>query len=94
MAEQEKATKKAKRPTALKRYLQSEKRRLRNKNFRSKVSTAVKSLEKAIQTAESSGKLAEVYSLADKGVKKGIFKPNKAARLKSRMTKRASRTSA
>lgn len=93
MAEQEKATKKAKRPTALKRYMQSEKRRLRNKTFRSKVSTTVKSLEKAIKTAEAEGRLAEVYSLADKGVKKGIFKANKAARMKSRMTRKVAKAS-
>jgi small subunit ribosomal protein S20 len=89
MAEKENATKKTKRPSALKRHLQSEKRRLRNKNFKSKIATSIKALEKSIKTAEDAGKLQEVYSLADKGVKKGIFKANKAARIKSRMTKKA-----
>jgi small subunit ribosomal protein S20 len=88
MAEKENATKKVKRPSAQKRHLQSEKRRLRNKNFKSKIATSIKMLEKSIKTAESAGKLQEVYSLADKGVKKGIFKANKAARIKSRMTKK------
>ncbi len=89
MAEKENATKKTKRPSALKRHIQSEKRRLRNKNFKSKIATSIKALEKSIKTAEDAGKLQEVYSLADKGVKKGIFKANKAARIKSRMTKKA-----
>lgn len=91
MAEKENATKKVKRPSALKRYLQSEKRRVRNKTFKSKISTALKTFEKSIKTAEAAGKLDEVYSLADKGVKKGIFKPNKAARIKSRMTKKVAK---
>ena len=94
MAEKENATKKAKRPTALKRHIQSEKRRIRNKTFRSKMATALKTLEKSIKTAESAGKLEEVYSLADKGVKKGIFKANKAARIKSRMSKKATKVKA
>jgi small subunit ribosomal protein S20 len=91
MAEKENATKKAKRPSALKRHIQSEKRRLRNKTFKSKVSSAIKTFEKALKSAEVAGKLDEVYSLADKGVKKGILKANKAARIKSRMTKKATK---
>lgn len=94
MAEKENATKKAKRPSALKRHIQSEKRRVLNKTFRSKVATAIKTLEKAIKTAEDQGQLSAVYSLADKGVKKGIFKANKAARIKSRMTKKAAKAKA
>ena len=94
MAEKENATKKVKRPSALKRHMQSEKRRVRNKTFKSKISTAMKVLEKSIKSAEDAGQLAEVYSLADKGVKKGIFKANKAARIKSRMTSKASKAKA
>jgi small subunit ribosomal protein S20 len=91
MAEKENATKKAKRPSALKRYMQSEKRRVRNKTFKSRVSTAIKTFEKSLKSAEAAGKLNEVYSLADKGVKKGILKANKAARIKSRMTKKVTK---
>jgi small subunit ribosomal protein S20 len=94
MAEKENATKKAKRPSALKRHMQSEKRRLKNKTFKSKIATSIKALEKSIKTAEDAGKLEQVYSLADKGVKKGIFKANKAARIKSRMTKKVSKAKA
>jgi len=94
MAEKENATKKAKRPTALKRHIQSEKRKARNKSFKSKVATAIKALEKSLKTAEDAGKLQDVYSIADKGVKKGILKANKAARIKSRMTKKVAKSKA
>lgn len=84
----EKAKKaKVKTPTAIKRDLQSEKSRLRNKAFRSKVSTAIKLCREA-GSAEIKESLSAVYSLMDKGVKKGVFKQNKANRFKSRITKR------
>ena len=84
----EKAKKaKVKRPTALKRDLQNEKSRIRNKAFRAQVSTAVKSAIGAVSD-QIKAKLSDVYSLMDKGVKKGVFKKNKANRFKSRITKR------
>ncbi len=85
----EKTKKKVKTPTALKRDRQNEVKRIRNKSFRSKVSTAVK----AFQTSEATQapeKLSAIYSLMDKGVKKGVFKQNKADRVKSRMTSKLS----
>ncbi len=86
----EKAKKaKVKKPTALKRDLQNERNRIRNKAFRSKVSTAVKSVTDAT-SEERAVRLSAVYSLMDKGVKKGIFTKNKANRFKSRITKRVS----
>jgi small subunit ribosomal protein S20 len=92
MAEEKKENgeKKAKqrRPTALKRDLQSQKRNLNNRSFKAKVNTAVRSLQESISKKDSAvtkTKLNEVYSLMDKGVKKGIFKMNKANRVKSRL---------
>lgn len=88
MAE-EKKEKKVKRPSALKRDLQNERRRLSNRSFRSSVSTAVRSLRDAVAEKEASAlieqQLKKIYSLVDKGVKKGIFKPRKGARTKSRL---------
>lgn len=86
--EKEEAQKKVRRPQALKRDLQSEKRRLHNRAFRSKYLTAVRSLETSIskKEPEAKQKLSAVFALADKGVKTGIFKLNKAARMKSRFT--------
>lgn len=84
--------KKVKRPTALKRDIQNEKRRLRNKAFKSQVRTTIRQFEELLpkgDTAAITEKLTQVYSLMDKGVKKGVFKINKASRTKSRLTARS-----
>lgn len=84
--------KKVKRPTALKRDIQNEKRRLRNKAFKSQVRTAIRQFEEILSKGEPEAvkeKLNTVYSLMDKGVKKGVFKINKASRTKSRLTARS-----
>lgn len=89
MAEDKK--KASRRPTALKRDIQNEKKRLLNKAFKSKVRTAMNSFESAVKSQEKeliSQSLNYVYSLMDKGVKRGIFKANKAARTKARFFKR------
>jgi small subunit ribosomal protein S20 len=82
-----------KRPSALKRNLQSERRRLKNRSFRSSVNTAIRSLEGALAQKEDPAKikshLQEIYSIVDKGVKRGVFKPQKAARTKSRLSARS-----
>lgn len=91
MADEKKAVK-VKRPTALKRILQSEKAEAHNRSYRSKVSTMTRSLKEAISKKDGAtvqDKLASVYSLVDKGVKTGIYKANKAARVKSRLSKLA-----
>jgi len=86
---------KVKRPSALKRDLQSEKRRLRNRSFRSSVLTAIRSLESALAKKEDPAKikaqLQGIYSIVDKGVKRGVLKSQKAARTKSRLTARCSK---
>lgn len=88
MAEEKKADDKkkaaVKRPTPLKRDIQNEKKRLQNRSFRASVMTAIRALD-------GKDKLGEIYSLVDKGVKRGIFKANKAARIKSRLTARVSK---
>jgi len=92
MAEDKAKAPKTKRPSAKKRNIQSEKNRLRNRSYRSSVLTAVRSFETSISQKESpenvKTKLNEIYSLMDRGVKKGIYKPNKAARTKARLTSR------
>lgn len=83
---------KVKRPSALKRDLQNQKRRLRNRSHRSEVLTAIRALSASLTKNESAEtakeKLNLIYSLMDKGVKKGVFKANKAARTKSRLANR------
>ncbi|MDP1836113.1 MAG: 30S ribosomal protein S20 [Chlamydiales bacterium] len=83
--------KKTRRPTAQKRDDQSKRRNLRNKVYKSRVKTAVRHLDEASKTGDANAttvRLNEVYSLMDKGVKKGIFNANAASRTKSRITQR------
>jgi small subunit ribosomal protein S20 len=95
MAEDKKVEAKVKKPSALKRDLQSEKRRLRNRSYRASVLTSIRSLESSLTQKEApeavKTKLNAIYSMMDKGVKSGIFKPNKAARTKARLTARCSK---
>ena len=86
MADDTKKKAKTKVPTARKRELQNEKRRLLNKAFRSKVNTSIKALCET--GANVPLQLRDVYSMMDKGVKKGVFTQNKASRFKSRITRR------
>lgn len=79
---------KVKRPSALKRDMQSEKRRVKNKTYRSTVNTAIKAFEQSLaknDAVDAKAKLSYVSSLMDKGVKKGIFPKNKASRTKSNL---------
>ena len=89
MAEAEQK-KKVKISTAIKRCKQNSKKNLINKSFKSKAKTAIKQYNEAIKAKEDSKvvekKLSEVCSLMDKGVKRGVYKQNKADRLKSRFT--------
>jgi small subunit ribosomal protein S20 len=93
MADDKKAeekNKKTKRPTAKKRDLQNASRNTHNRSYKAKVSTAVRSLKESIEKKDSPTvqiRLQTVYSLMDKGVKTGIFKLNKASRIKARLTK-------
>lgn len=87
MAEEKEIKKKTKRPTAIKRDLQNEKRRLENKSFKSKVRTTLRTFEEAYESknqANAKEALSAVFSIMDKGVKKGVYKPNTVNRLKTR----------
>ena len=88
--EGKKGAPKKKCPTALKRIKQDEKRNLRNRSFKSSVRTAIRSFEAAF-SAKDKDKMQTainaVYSLMDRGVKHGVYKKNKAARTKQRISK-------
>jgi small subunit ribosomal protein S20 len=62
---------------------QSEKRTTRNKDAKSRLKTLFK---KAVEGAQATAK--EVESAFDKAANKGVIHKNKAARKKSRLTKR------
>lgn len=85
--------KKVKRPSRLKRLIQSENNRERNRSFAAKTRTAMKKLESAVVSkANVSEQLNEVYSLLDKAVKKGMLKINKASRDKAKASRIAAKT--
>lgn len=89
MAKDEK--KKTKRPTAQKRDIRNSKQRLINKVFKSQVRTTMRSFEEALKGNDKEKiqqSLSSVYSMMDKGVKRGIYKHNKAARVKARTTQK------
>jgi small subunit ribosomal protein S20 len=90
MAEEEKKVKE-RRPQAQKRDIQSERRRLHNRARRSKTTTAIRTLSEALTAgkgAESKQQLSAIFSIVDKGVKTGLYKQNKADRIKSRLSKK------
>ncbi len=93
MSEEKKEEKKksGKITSAKKRNKQGIKRRGANRSFKAKVKTAIRSFEESIaknDKAATHNELNMVYSLIDKGLKTGRFKPNKAARTKSRLSNR------
>ena len=77
-------------PSALKRYRQSQKRRLINATSTHKLKTQLKKLKSAVaakKTGDAKGLLPQTFSLIDKSVQKGVIKKNTAARYKSRLTR-------
>ncbi len=75
--------------SAKKRILVSQKRADRNKAIRSKVKTAVKKVEAAIEAndkAAAAEALVKAISEIDKATQKGIYHKNTAARKVSRLT--------
>ena len=91
MGKEEKEKKKVRRPTALKRDLRNEELRMINKSFKSHARTTMRSFEEALQTKDNERiqtALSMIYSVMDKGVKRGIYKPNKADRIKARATQK------
>ncbi len=93
MANEKETKKKIKRPTALKRDMQNETRRARARAYKSRVRTALNALEAAMKTGgeEVKATFKTVQSLMDKGVKKGVYNRNQAARVKSRLNRKATK---
>lgn len=91
MAKEKAPPKKVKMPTALKRDLQNERKRIRNRSFKAGVRTVIRGLEEAIKTkdaAASKEELNKAYSALDKAAKRGVFTKNKANRSKARLAAR------
>jgi len=73
--------------SAKKRIRQSEKRRLHNKYYAKTVRNAVKKLRLTTEKEEATKLLPKVSSLIDKLAKRNIIHKNKAANLKSKLTR-------
>ncbi len=74
--------------SAEKRWLQSEKRRIRNKRAKSEIRTDAKKVVTAVQGKDKAAAEAALMSMIkdiDTAASKGIVKKNTAARKKSRM---------
>jgi small subunit ribosomal protein S20 len=77
--------------SALKRYRQSQRRRLTNQMNRSRLKTQLKKLRGAItagKAGDAKAMLPETFGVIDKSVRKGVIKKNTAGRYKSRLAKR------
>lgn len=80
--------------SAMKRARQNEKRRIRNREERSKMKTVVKKVETAITQTDSETAGSHIQAALrtlDKSVSKGIIHKNKAARKKSILTRKVNR---
>src|SRR5262249_24160182 len=78
-------------PSALKRYRQSQRRRLINQMNRHQLKTQLKKMRAAIaggKPADAKALLPETFGVIDRSVQKGVIKKNTAGRYKSRLTKR------
>ncbi|OBW40619.1 30S ribosomal protein S20 [Chryseobacterium sp. MOF25P] len=73
--------------SALKRIRQNEVRRVRNRYYHKTARTALKVLRNEENKAAATEQLPKVIALLDKLAKKNIIHKNKAANLKSKLTK-------
>ncbi len=76
--------------SALKRIRQSEKRRLHNRYFAKTMRNAIKMLRMEEEKSAAEEMLPKVVSMIDKNAKRHIIHKNKAANLKSKLTKKVS----
>ena len=73
--------------SALKRIRQNEKRRLQNRYYKKTARTAIKNLRELKYQEEAKAFLPKVVSMIDRLAKKGNIHRNKAANLKSGLTR-------
>jgi small subunit ribosomal protein S20 len=79
--------------SALKRYRQSQRRKLINQMNRHRLKTQLKKLRAAITGGKANDAktlLPETFGVIDRSVQKGVIKKNTARRYKSRLTKTVS----
>jgi len=72
---------------ALKRIRQAEKRRLHNRYYAKNMRNEVKKFRALTDKSQAEAQLPKIYSIIDRVARRGIIHKNKAANLKSKMTK-------
>lgn len=73
--------------SALKRIRQSNKTRVQNRYYKKSTRSSIKNLKELTDKADAEKFLPKVISMIDKLAKKNIIHDNKAANLKSKLTK-------
>ncbi len=73
--------------STIKRHRQSLKRRAHNRALRSRVNTHIKSVEEATTKEAAEAGLKSALKYIDKSAHKRVTHPNRATRLKSRLTR-------
>ncbi len=76
--------------SAKKRIRQTAKRRLRNRYYKKSTRTAIKNLREMTEKKDAEKFLPKVVSMIDRLTKNNQFHKNKAANLKSKLTKHVS----
>lgn len=84
--------------SAVKRNLQNQKQRLRNRAVKTRIKGVVKQISLFGKDSDDAGTIADelntAKSIIDKAAKKGVLHPRTAARKISRLSKRVNRISA
>ena len=76
-------------PSALKRIRQNEARRLHNRYFQKSMRNAIRKFRSLENKKEATEQLPKLYTIIDKLAKRNMIHKNKAANLKSSITKYA-----
>jgi small subunit ribosomal protein S20 len=74
--------------SSLKRIRANDKKRLRNRYYAKTMRNSIKSFRELVDKTVATEKLPSLVSLIDKLAKKSIIHKNKAANLKSKLTKK------
>ena len=73
--------------SSLKRIRQTATRRLHNRFYARAMRSAIRNFRTLTNKSEAEAQLSKMYSLIDKTAKRGIIHRNKAANLKSKLTR-------
>lgn len=73
--------------SAKKRIRQDAKKRLHNRYYKKSTRTAIRTLRATEDKTEAETMLPKLFSMIDRLAKRNLFHPNKAANLKSGLTK-------